>query len=283
MNDAQAEARVTVRTLPLWRLRLARSAPRWLIHALATAGIVSSLRFAIAPPRPVIAPQRASPAPDLAAEGFATLFARDYLTWSGSDPEARSAALAPFTGPTLERELGMHPPQSGSETVLWAQVVGERSLGGGEHVYVVAAGTEKEGVLYLAVPVLRRSDGALSLAGYPAFVGAPSSAEADLAVGEGAEVEEPALSTVVSRALRNYLAPSPSELAADLTEGAEVSTPQMRLRLESVQSLVWARGGGDVVATVLADGEGGAQYTLTYELGVERVAGRWEISAIETG
>ncbi|MGH2855084.1 MAG: hypothetical protein ACRDLF_12940, partial [Solirubrobacteraceae bacterium] len=73
---------MTIATRPLWRIRLGRGLPRHLLHALAVAGLVASARFAIDPPRAALPATllRPSAAQDLAAEGFATLFARSYLT-----------------------------------------------------------------------------------------------------------------------------------------------------------------------------------------------------------
>ncbi len=62
----------------------------------------------------------------------------------------------------------------------------------GEHVYTVAAQTDTAGLLYLTVPVARTSDGALALAGYPAFVGAPAAGPAQ-SPGHLREVADPAL------------------------------------------------------------------------------------------
>ena len=92
---------------------------------------------------------------------------------------------------------------------------------------------------------------------------------------------EPALATVVQRALRNYLAASAGELAADLTSGARVSLPGMPLSLESMQRLDWAPEGGAVLATVQAQDGRGVRYTLAYELDVVRAQGRWEVSAVQ--
>ena len=77
----------------------------------------------------------------------------------------------------------------------------------------------------------------------------------------------------MERALRNYLADSPSELAADLATGARVSLPGIELALQSLQSLQWAPGAGAVIALVQAQDQRGAQYTLAYELDVLRAAG----------
>ena len=142
--------------------------------------------------------------------------------------------------------------------------------------------TDAAGLLYLTVGVLRERNGALALSGYPAFVGAPASAPAQNLVEGFRDVDESSLAEVVERALRNYLDDAGSELAADLTESAEVSLPTLPLTLDGVQELKWLPGGGSVFAVLAASDRRGARYTLAYELDVVRAAGRWEISAIQT-
>ncbi len=286
---ALPRAAVTVTPRPLWRIRLARELPRHLLHALALAGMLASARFALDPPRATVpaALLRRAPAQDLAAEGFATLFARAYLTWEAQDPEARERALAPFVGPGIDAGAGLQPPAGGDRSqigqrVQWTQVVQAREPLPGQHVYTVAAQTDTAGLLYLTVSVLHPARGGLALAGYPAFVGAPASGPAQTSVqGRLRQVADSELATVVERALRNYLAGSASELAADLAPGARVSLPGAGLALQSLQSLQWAPGTGAVLAVVQAQDQRGALYTLAYELDVARAQGRWEIAAIQ--
>jgi Conjugative transposon protein TcpC len=269
---------------------LVREWPRYLLSAAAVAGLVASARFAIDPPRPQTPRATAHiPAPsDLAAESFAVRFARSYLTWNAAEPQAHEDALAPFVGAGIDPGAGLQPPANGAQRVESAEVVQARELmpagpvGPVGHVYTVATQTDDAGLLYLTVTVVRTSGGSLALGGYPAFVGAPASGPAQTgAQGHLREVGEPALATVVGRALRNYLAASASELAADLTASARVSLPAAPLSLESVQRLDWASGAGAVLAVVAAADAGGAHYTLAYELDVARVQGRWEIAAIQ--
>jgi hypothetical protein len=150
----------------------------------------------------------------------------------------------------------------------------------GEHVYTVAAQTDASGLLYLTVSVARAADGSLALADYPSIVGPPASGPAQ-PPPRRREIAEPALVTVVERALRNYLAASPGELAADLTNGARVSVPGLRLELVATQHLDWSPDGRSLTAVVQAQDARGSQYTLSYELDVLRTAGRWEVSAIQ--
>ena len=151
----------------------------------------------------------------------------------------------------MESDAGLELPASGEQRVEWVEVVQARESSPGEHVYTVAAQTDTAGLLYLTVAVTRTRDGSLALAGYPAFVGAPAAGPAQ-PPARLREVGDPALATVVQRALRNYLAASASELEADLAGGARVSLPSMPLSLESVQRLDWAPEGSAVLATVQA-------------------------------
>jgi Conjugative transposon protein TcpC len=268
--------------MPLWRIRLAREFVRYVLCALAVTGLAASARFAIAPPHPAVAADaRPGPAPpDRAAEGYASLFARRYLTWNAAEPQGSQQALASFVGGGVESDAGLQLPPGGEQHVEWEQVVQERQPAAGEHVYTVAAETDTAGLLYISVTVVRRQDGGLSIAGYPAFVGAPASGPAQ-PPARLKEVADPALATVVERALRNYLSGAAGELAADLTTGARVSLPALALTLDSVQHLDWSPSGSSVLAVVQAQDARGAQYTLAYELDVVSAAGRWEVAAVQ--
>lgn len=282
MAREQARATVTVTSRPLWRIRLARELPRHLLCAAAVAGFAASVRFAVAPPEPVqaAAAVREAPPPDRAAEAYAALFARRYLTWNAAEPQADVHALEPFLGSGMESDAGLELPATGEQRVEWVEVVQSREAAPGEQVFTLAAQTDSSGLVYLTVAVSRAPDGSLALAGYPAFVGAPAAGPAQT-FGHLREVAEPALATVVQRVLRNYLAASAGELEADLAGGARVSLPTQPLSLESMQRLDWAPEGRAVLATVRAQDGRGVQYTLAYELNVVREQGRWEVSAVQ--
>lgn len=278
--DAQSSA-VTVTAHPLWRLRLARESPRYLVYLTCLLGLVASARFAIAPPstRLQVVSRASGYQPDLAAEGFACLFTRHYLTWNSAEPQAHVLEVSELGGHGLEA-VDLRTPATGEQRVLWTQVVQVRFAEPGERIYTVAAETDTDGLVYLTVPVARLTDGRVSLAGYPAFVGPPASAPAELPAPSH-EVADPALLAVIARALRNYLAGSSDELAADLTAGARVSLPVQPLGLESVERASWSPDERSVLAVVRADDPRGAQYTLGYELDVARAQGRWEVSAVQ--
>jgi len=273
---------VTVTSRALWQIRVVRELPRYLLAAVAVAGLLASARFAIAPPRAprVLAAQHETPPRDPGAEGFATLFARRYLSWNASNPESSGGALEAFVGPGVETGGGITPPAVGEEHVEWAEVVQERNEGGGQHVFTVAAQTDTAGLLYLMVNVARAASGGLQLVGYPALVGPPSSGPAR-SPARLVEVGDRELATVVERGLRNYLGDMPGDLAADLASGARVSLPTLALSLESIERLDWSADQSSVLAVVRAQDRRGVRYTLAYEVEVVRAQGRWEISAVE--
>jgi hypothetical protein len=274
--------RVAIGAHSLWRIRLKRGAPRYILGALSLAGLAASARFALDPPMPAIptAALRAPAPADRAAEGYAALFARRYLSWDAAEPQASERALEPFLGASMEAGTGVELPETGEQRVEWDEVVQAREPARGEHVYTVAAQTDTGGLLYLTVGVTHTHDGGLTLSGYPAFVGAPTAVSAR-APQRLREVSDSTLATVVQRALRNYLADSPAELAADLASGARVSLPTSALSLETVQHEDWSADGSSVLVVVQVRDGRGVQYTLAYEVEVERAQGRWEVSAVQ--
>lgn len=274
-------ARVRLDTRPLWLLRLAASLTRWVLYATAVVGISATVRFAVAPPRAPAAHVAPVAAQDRGAEAFAVLFARRYLTWSAASPAAHAAGLAAFLSAATDPDIGLGQPSHGSERVTWADVVQARAVADGEHVYTVALDTGVPTLTYLSVDVVRALDGALRLGRYPAFVGPPLMSPATTLGGGGVgDVSDAALSAVIGRALRNYLAGSRANLAADLAPGAAVSTPTDALVLDQIDLLRVERD-GNVLATLVAHASNGTSFTLTYELDVVRTAGRWLITAIQ--
>ncbi len=275
-----SDAAVRISTRPMWVVRLGRRGGRILVAALALSGCAAAARVAIAPPS---APPPRAPVvvEHLAAEGFAALFARRYLSWNAADPALHEQGLAPFTGSGIDPDAGLVPPANGSEQVLWADVVQSRSGPAGEEVYTVAVATDAAGLEYLAVPVVHDGAGDLALGGYPAFVGPPAMGSFDDVSASLPQVGDAGLSVVVTRALRNYLADESSNLAADLTPNARISYPTQPLALDDVVSLRWSSADQSVIAQVVASDGRGVQYSLAYEIAVAREQTRWEVTAIE--
>ncbi|MEA2355288.1 MAG: hypothetical protein QOD61_1417 [Solirubrobacteraceae bacterium] len=275
-------AGVRLDTRSLRRLRASGSLTRWVLYVAAAVGVAATARFAIAPPRPPIPRPVPVAVADRAAEGFATLFARRYLTWDAASPALHEQGLTEFLGGSVDADAGLAAPARGSQRIAWAEIVQARTAGPGEHVYTVAAGTAAGEPTYLSVDVVRGGSGELRLGRYPALVGPPLVGHAEtLDSGAAGPVSDPGVTTVVDRALRNYLAGSGQNLAADLAPDSVVATPAERLVLDRVEQLEVARGGG-VLATVGAHDSLGTTYTLTYQVDLLRTDGRWMVGAIQT-
>jgi Conjugative transposon protein TcpC len=251
-------------------LRLARLralGPRYLAMAALGLLVTLGLRSLFSSP-PSLSP-RAPASADLPSQDFALQFARAYLTYDADRPGARARALAPFVSAVLESGAGFIAA-SGIQRVLWTEVASDQpALIGGRVITIAAEVSTQRTPLYLAVTVRHPAGQPLSLVGYPSFVGAPL-VDTDAAPVSGEEVSDPAVTEVVKRVIRNYLARSAANLEADLTRGAAVTLPTITLALRSVDQITWVGtpGSGAVLITVIAADQRGASYTLTYELGI---------------
>ena len=274
-------ARVTLERRRLWSVRASRAIARWLLCALALAGIAASVRSAIAPAAPrTVAVVSTRPTSDAAAQWFALQFARAYLTWT-ADASLRERALAPFLGAGQSAAAGAVAAPGGAEHVRSVAIADEHAGAvGNESDYTVAATVDSGAVRYLMVAVQRGPGGGEQLARYPALVGAPTPVPSTSLDGSGLpSLAVPALAAVLDRALRNYLAGSGENLAADLAVGARVTPVAPGLSFAAVARLAVEPTGG-VLATVLVADAGGETYTLSYEVSVVELGGRWEITDI---
>lgn len=271
--------------------RLRARVPRYLFFAFVGVMCLAGLRAAVAPPS-ASSPVSAGPAVDYAAQSFAVRFARAYLTYEAGAPTARERALEPFVSTELDLGAGFSPPSSGSQHVAWAEVVQvQRPLSGGSIVTVAAQLTNEVDPVYLSVPIGRGGDSAISLLGYPSFVGPPLSAGPLTEEGSHGSVDDGEVSRLVERALSNYLAGDAEDFSADLAQAATVTLPPNPLDLLGIQELVWAKGPGSgaVLATVSASDPRGGRYTLRYEVGVRavqggnpRIAPGWRVTYVQT-
>jgi len=259
------------------RVQWARLAPRLALYG--TIGLLAALGL-----RELVSPSQVKPppvprvqVPDGAAEGFATDFARAYLTYDAAHPDRREQTLADFAGGPIDADGGFSPPQRDSQQVYGAAVVQSRSPAANAWVYTVAAQTTN-GPVHLTVPVQRDRDGYLHLTDYPGLVGPPAAKGADIPAA-GRRVDDEALIAVVRRTLGNYVAGSDENLLADLAPQATVSTPSLPLRLDGMDDPTWVRNGRTVRAVVDAHTPDGGRLRLAYELDVKR-GDRWYVSAI---
>lgn len=254
--------------------RIRARVPRYAFLAFVVLMCVAGVR-SILSPAPSAVMTEAGPSLDYAEQSYALAFSRAYLTYDGARPEEREAALAPFVASGFEIGAGFSPPRSGSQRVQWADVAQvQRPLAGGVIITVAAKLSTAAQPVYLSVSVDRARGGAVYLAAYPSFVGPPLSTTRSTADQGGEPVSEGEVSSLVKRALANYLAGDAENLSADLAGAATVTLPTNRLRLEGVDQLDWVSGtgGGAVLATISATDPRGGAYTLRYEVGVGRVS-----------
>lgn len=261
--------------------RVKARAPRYLL--IAALGITSliGVRELLYPM--ASAPDRRPAVVDHAAEELAQRLARAYLSYDAQRPALRERALRSVGAGAADFADGLSSGP-GSQQVLWTEIAQNQEAIAGGRVIVVAAGVDTQAeALYIAVPVIRGRAGALALAGYPALVGAPATAGAPQTSRE--QVDDEVVLAVARRAIVNYLAGEPRNLAADLAPGVEISLATRRLRVRSIEEVSWAAGEGSsaVLVTVLARDEAGALWTLTYELGIQRRPGeRPYVTFVET-
>jgi hypothetical protein len=216
---------------------------------------------------------------DSGGEWFADEFARAYLSW-GPNTASREKALAPFLGPAAEPSLGVHPSPGATQVVEWAQVASRGQVAGQATDYTVAVQTSSDGLIYLEVDVAQLGGNRYALTRFPAIVAAPLVARAGALDGVGLPVvSSGALESVLSRALKNYLAGSVENLDADLAIGAVVTPPSLPLMLEQVLRFA-VEPSGAIIATVVAQDRKGTTYTLSYTMTAARRSDRWEVSAI---
>jgi hypothetical protein len=267
--------------------RLGRAVLWLLVLVLLLRGVASVLE-----PRGTAAVTAASrPAapswPDDEGRAFAADFARAYLTYSASDPEASATAIRAFVGPELASsivpEYGENAPRRAVGSVSVARVTRIDDA----HALVTVAAAATGGTRYLTVPVARDARGGLvvsdlpSLAAPPALASVPAPAAESLPAGERGPIED-----VVSRFLRAYLSGDVGELSFFTPSGVRIGALGSEHELVDVTSLaLLAPPQGrvrEVLTTVRArDGATGATYGLRYRLRLVR-EDRWLVAAVNT-
>lgn len=276
MSDGSQTKTVSTR-----RLRTRALAPRVAFYVvvgiLSMAGIASIFK---ADPQPTAAavPKGHGSTRDLGAQAFAESFARVYLSWGDGDRgDERERLLAQYLPESLDPEAGVRPGEGSVQDVYWTSVASSRRVD--ERVLVTVAAQTTDGLLYLNVPVQRDRRGFLYVSSYPAFVGPPPTADEPPELSPE-DVDDEELVRVVERAIKNYLAGSKGNLAADLTPDAVVTLPPSRLTLVEGASVVWLERGRRVRAEIQAEDSRESAWTLSYELEV-RKRDRWYVRSLQ--
>jgi hypothetical protein len=147
------------------QMRVLARAPRLLAVAVAVVLVLAGLRTVVfGAPAPQIQRVYEPTSDNIGTEAFAEDFARAYLTWNGSgDTQAYGQSLALYN-PQFTDSEGVQPPNA-PERVSWASVVQDQpsALKGSRIVTVELQLDPGNRTCYLAVPVNRAQDGALSV------------------------------------------------------------------------------------------------------------------------
>lgn len=228
--------------------------------------------------------------PDDAARAFAVQFATAYLTHAkGEDPGEYTRRVEAFAAGELAGQLAPTFDRGArAQTVEAATVAGMARLDGRHALVTVAATLASRGGQtrrWLSVPIARDTGGGLVVDDLPSLVGAPPRAAVGPVQGDpllGAD--SGAITDVVTRFLRAYLAGDTGALAYLAAPGVEVGATAGGIRLIGVDAITAAgpaaRGERLLLVAVRArDVASCATYGLRYRIGVVR-RDRWYVAAV---
>jgi hypothetical protein len=239
-------------------------------------------------PAPAVKSPRAAPAwPDDDARAFAAEFVRAYLSYTPRDPDASARAVRAFAAPEL---AGAIAPQYGQRAP--AQAVGSVTVArtarlDARHALVTVA-VAVEGApatRYLTVPIGRDQAGGLVVSDLPSFAAGPARASVEQAATEPLAVSErAAITPVVERFLRAYLAGDASGLEYLVPAGVRIRAPARGQELVDVGELALAGPALGRERVVLAavrarDVATGGVFLLRYRLRLVR-RDRWYVAAV---
>jgi hypothetical protein len=233
-------------------------------------------------------PRAATPSwPDDDTRAFAVDFARAYLSYSPTRPDASAAAVQAFAAPELANSIAPEYDDRARKRSVGSVTVARTARLDARHALVTVAATVEgdRTARYLTVPVARDATGGLVVSDLPSFAAAPSRAALDPPATEPLPVSErTAIDPVVSRFLRAYLAGDSSGLEYLVPAGVGITAPKLRHELVDVTSLSLAAPASGRERVVLAavrarDKQGGAVFSLQYRLRLVQ-RDRWYVAAV---
>jgi hypothetical protein len=258
-----------------------------LVVVLLLRGLASVLESR--EPTPAVQAPRAAPAswPDDDARAFAADFARAYLSYTPRQPDASARAVQAFAAPELASSIapvyGGRAPAQAVGSVLVARTA---RLDARHALVTVAASVEgAPGTRYLTVPVARDEAGGLVVSDLPSFAAGPARASLEQPATEPLPVSErAAITPVVSRFLRAYLAGDASGLEYLVPAGVRIDAPAHGQELVDIGELAAAGPGSGRERLVLAavrarDAVSGGVFSLRYRLRLVR-RDRWYVAAV---
>jgi hypothetical protein len=265
---------------------------RALLWMLVVVLLLRGLAGVLEPRKPTPAVHAARPAPvwpDDDARAFAADFARAYLSYSPKRADASARAVRAFVAPELVSsvvpEYGEHAPRQAVGSVMVARTA---KLDARHALVTVAATVEgAPGTRYLAVPVGRDRAGGLVVSDLPSVAAGPARASLEPPATEPLAVSErAAITPVVTRFLRAYLAGDASGLEYLVPAGVRIRAPAHGQQLVDVGELALAEPPSGPERVVLAavqarDVASEGVFSLRYRLRlVER--DRWYVAAVNS-
>ena len=228
--------------------------------------------------------------PDDAARAVAVEFASAYLDQPPSSPDGTAVtALSEFAAPELVDQLALHADGERQALSVHSAVPAGVTRLDGRHALVtvaaVLAGAQSR-VVRLAVPVARDARGGLVVYDLPSLAAGPAHANEPPPVGDAllGGGERAAISDVVSRYPRVYLAGGRAGLGYLVAPGAPVAAVPGGFELLGVRSLALAGAAVGPTRLVLVtvdvrDRVSGMVLELRYRVGLVR-RDRWYVAEL---
>ena len=269
---------------------LVRRLGRALLWMLVVVLLLRGLASVLEPREPTPVAQAPRPAltwPDDDARAFAADFARAYLSYSPKHADASARAVQAFAAPELASSIAPEYAERAPQQAVGSVVVARTARLDARHALVTVAATVEgaSGTRYLTVPVARDEAGGLVVSDLPSFAAAPARASLEHAATEPLPASErAAITPVVARFLRAYLAGDASALEYLVPAGVRIHAPAPGQQLVDVGELVLAAPGSGREPLVLAavrarDAASGGVFSLRYRLRLVR-RDRWYVAAV---
>jgi hypothetical protein len=269
---------------------LVRRLGRALLWLVVVVLLLRGLASVLEPrdPTPVVQAPRPAPTwPDDDARAFAADFARAYLSFSPNHADASARAVRAFAAPELADAIAPAYGERALPQAVTSVMVARTARLDARHALVTVAATVEgaPGTRYVTVPVARDGAGGLVVSDLPSFAAAPSRASLEPPATEPlAASERAAITPVVSRFLRAYLAGDASGLEYLVPAGVRIDAPAPGQQLVDVGELALAGPAAGRERLVLAavrarDQVSGGVFSLRYRLRLVQ-RDRWYVAAV---
>jgi hypothetical protein len=250
--------------------------------------------FFVPPPQaaPAVQAAPAPPAYDPAPGAFASLFAREYLTWQAGHESERAGRLQGLLAAGLDSQAGwVAGPTTPNQTVeeTWPFAVERQS----DTHWLVTVGARVSAepstgpvvrTLYLAIPVQGSTERGFAVSDYPAAVPPPETAKAEDALpGDDFTDADGQIHVLLTGFFKAYAAGGPADVAYFLEPGVQVRGLQGAFTFSELVDLKLRRNGQESWASVLVsmhDPVTSIDTRQRFTLQLTQKDGRWYIKQI---